>query len=219
VQIRVIRGGFSPFRFRLCSERRAGNPASEKWATKQQKPDFAAKASYFLRCRRSAFLLLSLAQKLRLCEVESMCARILPILILIACGINSPVHGQTSSGSPLSRISTAKSNIDDADKDLRFTDYEARLNAILKTRRDEEKKFVSEVMALVRNGVLPERLIETSYKWVMNKRPGTDYPFIYFERVLRIQAAVMKLEIPAFDYSIYDQRLFQAGSKKIPVGN
>ena len=185
----------------------------------QQKPDFAAKSQLFPALSPFGLPAIIPPKNSDFARWNKCAARILSILILVACGINSPVHGQTSSGSPLSRVSTAKSNIDDADKDLHFTDYEARLNAILKTRRDEEKKFVSEVMALVRNGVLPERLIETSYKWVMNKRPGTDYPFIYFERVLRIQAAIMKLEIPAFDYSIYDQRLYQAGSKKIPVGN
>ncbi len=86
---------------------------------------------------------------------------------------------------------------------LRFADYEERLNALLKTRRDEEKKFVSDVMKMVIEGELPERLIETSYKWVVNKRPDTNYPFIYFERVLRIQAKLVKIEIPAFDYDIY----------------
>ena len=143
-----------------------------------------------------------------------MFARILPILVLIACGLCSTIQAQSKSGSPLARISTINSNIDDANKDLRFADYEARLNALLKTRRDEEKKFVSDVIALVKKGTLPERLIETSYKWVMNKRAGTDYPFVYFERVLRIQATIMKLPVPEFDYSIYDQRLYQAGSKK-----
>ncbi len=86
---------------------------------------------------------------------------------------------------------------------LRFEDYENRLNAMLKTRRDEEKKFVADVVQLVRDGDIPEKIVETSYKWVANKRPDTNYPFIFFERVLRIQAKLIDAEIPAFDYSIY----------------
>lgn len=95
---------------------------------------------------------------------------------------------------------------DDEAVRLRFVDYEIRLNAILKTRRDEERQFVSSVLALVREGKLPEQVVETSYKWVLNKRAYSEYPFIYFERVLRIRAQQLELEIPEFDYAIYRER-------------
>lgn len=93
--------------------------------------------------------------------------------------------------------------------ELRFEDYEQRLNAILKTRRDEEREFVERVVNKVKDGSIPERLVETSFKWVQNKRPNTNYPFVYFERVLRIQAKRLELErhIPAFDYDIYKRRV------------
>ena len=86
-----------------------------------------------------------------------------------------------------------------------FEEYERQLNAILKTRRDEEKEFVAQVVAQVRIGKTPAKLVQTSYQWVRNKRPDTDYPFIYFEKVLRLQAIAIKVqaEVPAFDYSIY----------------
>lgn len=89
--------------------------------------------------------------------------------------------------------------------DLRFEQYEELLNQILKTRRDEEKAFVAVVIARVQDGSIPERLVETSYKWVLNKRPDTNYPFVYFERVLRIQATQLELQqfIPEFDYDVY----------------
>lgn len=102
-------------------------------------------------------------------------------------------------------------HVADEERELRFADYEERLNAVLKTRRDEEKKFVKDVLRLVKDGVLPEHVVETSFKWVVNKRPDTDYPFVYFERVLRIQANQLELTIPEFDYSIYDQRLYRSG--------
>ncbi len=109
------------------------------------------------------------------------------------------------------RQSSSISNVGDEERELRFADYEERLNAVLKTRRDEEKKFVKDVLRLVKDGELPEHLIETSYKWVVNKRPDSDYPFIYFERVLRIQAGLLELTIPEFDYSIYDHKVFRSG--------
>ena len=84
-------------------------------------------------------------------------------------------------------------------------EYERQLNALLKTRRDEEKEFVSQVVSLVRLGRIPSKLVSTSYQWGRKNRPATNYPFIYFEKVLRIQAKALKLdsEIPPFDYSIY----------------
>lgn len=87
----------------------------------------------------------------------------------------------------------------------KFKEYERKLNAILKTRRDEEKQFVAEVVEQVRLGKIPSKLVATSFDWVRNERPLTRYPFIYFEKVLRIQATALGLgdEIPEFDYEIY----------------
>ncbi len=94
-------------------------------------------------------------------------------------------------------------------------EYERQLNALLKTRRDEEKEFVSKIVTLVRMGVIPSKLVSTSYQWGHKNRPNSNYPFIYFEKVIRIQAKAIKLdsEIPAFDYSIY------RSAGQIPGGN
>ena len=88
-----------------------------------------------------------------------------------------------------------------------FIEFERQLNAILKTRRDEEKQFVGEVVNQIRLGLIPSKLVTTSFEWVRNKRPTTKYPFIYFERVLRLQGGRLGLanEIPPFDFSIYSQ--------------
>ncbi len=87
----------------------------------------------------------------------------------------------------------------------RYLEYERQLNAILKTRRDEEKTFIAAVVKKVQEGKIPAKLVNTSFDWVRKKRPDTKYPFIYFERVLRLQADRLNLkdEIPAFDFSIY----------------
>ncbi len=86
-----------------------------------------------------------------------------------------------------------------------FIEYERQLNALLKTRRDEEKQFVASVVRQVRLGNIPSKLVSTSYGWVRAKRPDTQYPFIYFEKVLRLQAEAANLqnEIPRFDLSVY----------------
>ena len=86
-----------------------------------------------------------------------------------------------------------------------FDEYERQLNALLLTRRDEEKEFIGKVVLQVREGKIPSKLVQTSYQWIRNERPNTNYPFIYFEKVLRLQAGKLKLEddIPPFDFSIY----------------
>ena len=84
-------------------------------------------------------------------------------------------------------------------------EYERKLNAILKTRFDAEKKFVADVVDQVELEKIPSKLVSTSFDWVRKKRPTTNYPFVYFERVLRLQAERVGLEdeIPPFDYNTY----------------
>ena len=91
--------------------------------------------------------------------------------------------------------------------DKRFAQYEQQLNAILLTRRTEEREFISDIVLNVRAGKLPSKLIQTSFRWVQHKRPQTNFPFIYFERVLRLQAikAGIPNTIPPFDFGIYRQ--------------
>ncbi len=102
--------------------------------------------------------------------------------------------------------------------DQRFEQYEQQLNAILKTRRTEERQFISDLVANVRAGKLPSKLIQTSFRWVQKKRPQTNFPFIYFERVLRLQAtkAGIPSTIPAYDFAIYRQ--FDNGTRPFVRG-
>jgi hypothetical protein len=99
-------------------------------------------------------------------------------------------------------------------------EYERQLNAILLTRRDEEKVFVGRVVAQIKAGKLPSKLVQTSFQWVRKKRPNTDYPFIYFEKVLRLQAAKLELEeeVPEFDYSIYRSAGQRSQGQMLNVG-
>ena len=108
-------------------------------------------------------------------------------------------------GSVMNQTSLADDFMPELFGPAQFKEYERQLNAILKTRRDEEKEFVGKIVELVRLGQIPSRLVSTSYQWTRQKRPDTNYPFVYFERVLRIQAKALGLEkeIPPFDFSIY----------------
>lgn len=109
--------------------------------------------------------------------------------------------------------------------DQRFLQYEQQLNAILKTRRDEERKFVNDIVTKVREGKLPSKLVQTSFKWVQKKRPNTNFPFIYFEMVLRLQAerAGIASAVPPYDFGIYRQfdngvRRFDRGGSRTAQG-
>ena len=107
----------------------------------------------------------------------------------------------------------------------RFAKYEQQLNAILLTRRDEERKFIEAIVQNVQAGKLPSRFIQTSFKWVQQKRPRTNFPFIYFEKVLRLQAtkAGIASTVPPFDFGIYLEfdsgvRGFQRGGSPTTQG-
>lgn len=100
--------------------------------------------------------------------------------------------------------------IEDITLDVRspefFAEYDRVLQAVLKTRRDEEKVFVNQVVEYVRLNRLPKKLVDASFLWVRQNRPTTRYPFVYFERVLRLQAERLHLKVPDFDRSIYSTR-------------
>ena len=89
---------------------------------------------------------------------------------------------------------------------LPLIEYEKQLNAILKTRLTEEKEYVRKVVKLVMQEEIPRKVVDTSFKWVLNKRPLTNNRFIYFQRVLALQGKKLNLPIPPFDYSVYNQR-------------
>jgi len=123
------------------------------------------------------------------------------ISVLFACSIVVCFFATTTAPLPADELSGTNFTAE------QFTEYEQQLNSLLRTRRNEEQAFISAVVTQVRLGRIPSRLISTSYGWVRTKRPGTNYPFIYFERVLRLQAEAANLgaEIPRFDLSIYSE--------------
>ncbi len=82
----------------------------------------------------------------------------------------------------------------------RIPTLEERLNFGLKTRRPTEKAFIRKVVALVDNGTLKQKVVDESFFWVrreMEKSKMGDpnakkhilkYPFIFFQRVVKLNA-------------------------------
>ena len=73
------------------------------------------------------------------------------------------------------------------------TSLAERLKAGLKARLPQEFAYVDRVAALVEEGVLPVKLVDTAFAWARKK--GVPYPFPYFRRVLEIQASLIGIEI------------------------
>ncbi len=84
-----------------------------------------------------------------------------------------------------------------------FKEYEQQLQAVLRTRFPQEKDFVAQIVLLVQREKLPRNLVDSAWLWVRKNRPTTKYPFVYFERVLRLQGEQLKLDVPPFDRELW----------------
>lgn len=98
--------------------------------------------------------------------------------------------------------------------------YEQKLNAILKTRTDQERLFVAQLVANVRTGAIPLKLVSTSFQWVRENRPLANYPFIYFEKVLRLQADKIGVvdAVPPFDFEAFRSAGQRARGQQLDAG-
>ena len=150
---------------------------------------------------------------MRACDQKNACPSnlkfklMVAILTLLLGGVSTSVADEPFTNSARNNTSSGGRFSDAA----RFAEYERQLNAILKTRRDEERIFVAQIVSQVRDGKIPSKLVSTSFDWVHKKRPGTKYPFIYFEKIIRLQARQLEIqkEIPPFDFSIYRRSVGQ----------
>ena len=73
---------------------------------------------------------------------------------------------------------------------------EDRLRLGLRIRKDDEQAYIDRVVKLVREGKLPQKLVDTTFLWVRKKRPDTNFPLIYFRRVLKIRADALNITVP-----------------------
>ncbi len=102
-----------------------------------------------------------------------------------------------------------------------FLQYEQLLQAVNKTRFPEEKNFVLEVAVDVQEKRIPKTAVDAAWLWVRKKRPTTNYPFVYFERILRLEGERVGFEVPPFDQNIYSRFRFgtQPGIPNVTQGN
>lgn len=71
---------------------------------------------------------------------------------------------------------------------------EDRLKNGLRVTAPRDVKFVEAVARQVRDGRLPEKLVDSTYLWAV--RRGRKYPFPAFEHVLRLQADKLGVPLP-----------------------
>lgn len=69
---------------------------------------------------------------------------------------------------------------------IRVPDLQTTLEMGLRARRPEEFAFIGRVVKMVEDGDLPLKLVKGTFNWARKKRP---YPYPYFERSLKLQAA------------------------------
>ncbi len=77
-------------------------------------------------------------------------------------------------------------------------DLRERLNSGLRLRTDAEKTFVEQVVSGVEAGSIPRDLVDSTFLWVRSNKGHSNYPFFYFERVLRLRAKKLDIPIPDF---------------------
>ena len=133
-------------------------------------------------------------------------------LMLLSCFIASTAQAQLNEAASATPFAVAGNNSAAAQSSDQFSperlrEYERQLNAVLKTRKDEERQFIGLLVGQIGTGAVSPQLVQTSFKWVRKKRPDTTFPFLYFERVLRIMATQQGVgdQIPPFDMSIIGQ--------------
>jgi len=67
-----------------------------------------------------------------------------------------------------------------------IADLQEQLEDGLLARRPAEFKFIARVVKLVEQNKLPRKLVVETFQYARKKRP---YPYVYFERALKIRAA------------------------------
>ncbi len=102
------------------------------------------------------------------------------IVLILALGAASVVVAQTTPDPVPSPPTLQDANTSGANIDLKDA-----LEKGLKARRPEEFKFIERVVFLVEQGVLPKRLVQSTFFWA-RKKPRVQA--FYFERALKIRA-------------------------------
>jgi hypothetical protein len=75
-------------------------------------------------------------------------------------------------------------------------DLKTTLEKGLRARRKSEFQYISHVVGMVNSGALPRSLVESTFLWARKEaRAKQSYPFIYFERGLKLRAKKIGVDI------------------------
>ena len=104
-------------------------------------------------------------------------------VLVFALATTPVVVGQTTSPQVLS---SGKSN---------SATLEEQLINRLKATRDDQRAYVKHVVALTKNGKLDRKLVVAVERYAL--RRNSKYPFPFFERALKYEAAKRRVQLPS----------------------
>ena len=110
---------------------------------------------------------------------------------------------EVESARPMSKLEQLREELRlaiERDQFERAADLRDRLISGLKIRTTSERKFIEQVLQRVESNEIPQKLVDSAFLWVRSNKANHDYPFFYFERVLRIRGKRAGVAIPPFTY-------------------
>jgi hypothetical protein len=73
---------------------------------------------------------------------------------------------------------------------------EERLTFGLKARRESERAYCKLIATKVAEGEIPKDLVDGSFFWVRKNKANHNFPFFYFQQILRMRGKALGIEIP-----------------------
>ncbi len=110
--------------------------------------------------------------------------RVAPLLAIIAFGLLAQTSDQASGQSVDPNVATLKQ----------------RLVSGLRARKPSEKAFLNKLATEVTQKTVPKQLVDNTFFYVQSRYRKHNFPFIYFEKILRIRAKKLNVVIPPYTY-------------------
>lgn len=91
------------------------------------------------------------------------------------------------------------SDLSEASAQVQEASRRDRLVFGLKARTPSEVLYLDQLSLAVDQGSVPADLVDGTFFWVRRHKMNTNFPFIYFERIMRLQAAKANITIPTYN--------------------
>ncbi|MCH7728856.1 MAG: hypothetical protein IH991_20575 [Planctomycetes bacterium] len=95
-----------------------------------------------------------------------------------------------------SQAAIVDDNIDPSVARVVVANLKDQLNVGLRARRPEEFRFIANIVQMTQQGRLPIKLVLSTFHYVRTKKKDEKFPFVIFERALRIRAAKIGIRLP-----------------------